>query len=107
MFNLYTAISIPQFINSRKQEYTTLINDKLVNDNTITDYTNTVSLENDFKKIMTPYSIAKSYIGVLLSYVPKILREGDSYCAGTWCPDLYWDGSHGIASLIKYFKFLS
>ena len=84
-----------------------MIIDKIIEHDPCTDFTNTISLEKEFKQIMTPYSIAKSYIGVLLSYVPKILREADSFSARTWCPDLYWDGSHGIASLIKYFKHLS
>ena len=66
-----------------------------------------MSLEHSFKQIMPPQSIAKCYMGILLSYVPKVLRYGDSFNACTWSPDLYWDASHGIAPLIKHEKHIS
>ena len=102
-----TAISIPKFIASRKQEYTTLMIENLNKNSNTINYTSTISLEKSFDKIMTSQTISKGYVGILLCSLPKILRYADSICASFWCPDIYWDGSHGIAPLIRHHKNIS
>ena len=67
------TISIPQFISARKQEYTTLLIEKLISDGVIFNYTQIISLEHSFNEILTSRSLSKCYMGILLSYLPKVI----------------------------------
>ena len=108
----YIGKSVPKFIESMKTNYLAHLRSKLRAEYAESIHHNDIclqGLEKDFANIFDKRIISKSYRGLMLSYLPKVLSAADDVIArNDWLFDISWDGSHtaGVTN-IRASKFIS
>lgn len=97
--------SIPQFVNTCKTIFGSYYNPLIRKYMKLKHYPSIEQVRNKAKKLFTIKKIKKGYVGVLLGYIKKKVKQANKVIAQVWDPDMYADATHNtIQTLIAPIK---